>query len=376
MLTTGIIGIGNAGSQVASLAVQDNIEGVVFNTSENDLSTVPDGVLKFPLGDLKGAGKNRKEAKNFLKDGIKKILGEEKLMSFVKDKDVVFVVSSTGGGTGSGIAPVMTQILKKSFPDTSIILVGILPTLDEAYSTQINTLEYTKELYEKLDNPTYMLYDNDRYKHMRSTTMMMDSINKAIVDDIKILMGMYNYTTKYSSIDEKDMFMIISTSGRIVVTSYTGIKEKDLDKASIDEVLVKNIKSCAHAEIQLDKKIKRTGLIANLSESMIDKFDDNLPALQDAIGSPVEEFRHISINSEKNLPNNVYYIAAGLSPILDRVEKINERVMEIDALNHEEDDTSAVLSAIDIDRANSKREYKDAGSNSPVNVVGILDDFM
>lgn len=375
MLTVGIVGIGNAGSQVVALAAKENIEGVVINTSENDLSTISEDILKFPLGDLKGAGKNRKEAKVFFKDSAKKILGEEKFMKFFTDKDVVFIVSSTGGGTGSGISPVLTQIIKKSFPDTNIILVGILPTLEEAYSTQVNTLEYIKELYDKLDKPTYMLYDNDRFKKMK-TLPMMEGINKAIVNDINILMGKHNHTTKYSSIDEKDMSMIISTTGRIVVSSYTDIKEKDLDNASIDEVLVKNLKNSAHSEIQLDKKVKRFGIIANLSESMTQKFDDNIPAVQEVIGSPVEEFRHISINTDKSLPNNVFLIAAGLSPIVDRIEKINERIQEIESLEKEEDDMESALSAIDINAANGKREYKTNGPVEPVNVVGILDDFM
>ena len=84
MLTAGIIGIGNAGGQVASLALSENIDVTVMNSSENDLSTIPDNVLKFPLGDLRGAGKNRGEAKKFLKESIRKILEEEKLKKISK----------------------------------------------------------------------------------------------------------------------------------------------------------------------------------------------------------------------------------------------------------------------------------------------------
>lgn len=375
MLTVGIIGIGNAGSQVATIAQGENIESVVINSSENDLSTIPDGILKFPLGDLRGAGKNRKEAKTFFKESIKKMLSEETLMKFVESKDVVFIISSTGGGTGSGITPILTQILKTSFLDKTIVTVGILPTLDEAYSTQINTLEYTKELYQKLDKPVYMLYDNDKMKN-KATYLMMEDVNRSIVEDIKVLMGYYNNPTKYSSIDEKDMSMIISTTGRIVVASCTGIKEKDLDDETIDDMIIKKIKNCSHAEIQLDKKIKRSGIIANLNESIAQKFDDNLPGLQKVIGSPVEEFRHISINDEKSLPNNVYFIASGLSPITDRIEKINERVSEIESMEKEDDNTDEVLSAINIEEANSKREYKEAAKPQSVNVIDIFNDFM
>lgn len=374
MLTTGIIGIGNAGSQVANLAVNNGIDAVVMNTSENDLATIPDSVIKFPLGDLKGAGKNRDAAKVSLKEGIKMVLSKEEFTKFMTDKDVVFVVSSTGGGTGSGIAPVLTQILKKMFPDTYVIIVGILPKLNEAYSTQVNTVAYMEELYKKLENPTYMFYDNEKLADI-PVHLMMERINQSIVDDVKILAGTYNYSTKYSSIDEKDMSMIISTTGRIVVASYRDIKEKDLDKASIDKTLVNNLKNGTHAEIQLDKIIKRFGLIVNLSSSMANNFDIAIPELQEFIGSPIEEFNHTCINEEKSLPNNVFFIGAGLSPITDRVVKINERIEELDAAEKaREADTD--MFTVDVSEANEKREYKQKSKDTSVDLLKIFDDFI
>ena len=374
MLEAGIIGIGNAGSQVASLALSENIDAVVMNSSENDLSTIPDTVIKFPLGDLRGAGKNRSEAKRFLKESIRKILEQESFIDFMDSKDVIFIISSTGGGTGSGMAPILSQILKKSFPDTYIIIVGILPKIDEAYSTQINTLEYMEELYKKMDNATYMLYDNEKLGNLPSH-VMMEEINKSIVEDIKVLQGTYNHTTKYSSIDEKDMSMIISTTGRIVIASYTDIKEKDLDIISIDQKLVRLLKEGTHAELQMDRIIKRSGVIANLSPKMTESFDDHLSVLQREIGSPVEEFTHVSINTEKVLKNNVFFIAAGLSPVIDRIEKINERVAEIESVQGDGDDIDEVLS-VDISEANSKRDYKEKKVEKTIDIKSIFDDFM
>ena len=374
MLSVGIIGIGNAGSQVAELATKNQIDAVVINSSENDLSTISNNIIKFPLGDLRGAGKNRTEAKKFLKDAIKKILNEENFIEFMDDKDVIFVISSTGGGTGSGISPILTQILKKSFPESYIIMIGILPTIDEAYSTQINTIDYLQELYKKVEDPTYMLYDNDKFKSLPSHIMMTE-VNRRIVDDIIILRGTYNYTTKYSSIDEKDMSMILSTTGRIVVASYLNIKEKNIQSVSIDKQIEYLLKDGAHAELQLDRVIKRSGVIANISESMAKSFDDHLTELQEFIGAPVEEFSHVSINEEKNMPNNIFFIGAGLSPINDRIEKINERIAEIESLQDNKDESDDVFT-VDVDAANDKRDYKKAKISDTINVSSIFDDFM
>ena len=169
--------------------------------------------------------------------------------------------------------------------------------------------------------------------------------------------------------------MIISTSGRIVVASYTNIKEKDLDKMSIDEKLIQLLKTGAHAELQLDRVIKRSGVIANLNANMAQSFDDHLIELQKVIGAPVEEFSHLSINDEKVLPNNVYFVGAGLSPINDRIEKINERVAEIEAMQ-ENDSTDDDVFSVDIEKANSRREYKKTQVDKTVDLTSIFNDFM
>lgn len=357
MLNAGIIGIGNAGNQVAALAKEKLVmDAIAINSSEKDLQTLPDSVIKILIGDSKGAGKDRLEAKKFLKDKIIGLLKSEQIGMFMNNKEIVFIVSSTGGGTGSGTAPILSEILRQTFPDVNVILVGILPTLTEALSTQANTLEYLEELYSLSTNPTYMLYDNDRCSKLPSH-MMMSKINETIVNDIDILRGTYQIPTKFASIDEKDMSRITGTSGRMVIAAVRDIKEKTLDEKTIDELLISEFKSNTHAEMQRDKRIHRIGIISNLSERINESFDSSLPQLQDFIGAPVEEFEHISINTDTHLPNNVFVIASGLSKINDRIRKIKDRIDEIDSkqtVEEEEDE----LEGFDVSKLNSRREQK------------------
>ena len=120
MLKVGIIGIGNTGNQVAALAMKKlNIPVLAINSSEKDLETVPDGVPRRLISDKsglsQGAGKNRALAKKYLKESIMGFLAEETMQKFILDLDVLFVVSSTGGGTGSGTAPLMTSIISSTY---------------------------------------------------------------------------------------------------------------------------------------------------------------------------------------------------------------------------------------------------------------------
>lgn len=380
MLKVGIIGVGNAGSQVGALGTKmHGIKSIAINSSENDLATIPDSVLKFTVGDSRGAGKDRTEAKEFLKESVMKLLQDKDFINFCSDADVIFIVSSTGGGTGSGIVPMLAEILGNAIIGLSIILVSILPQISEAYAAQVNTVEYLKEVYTILEDSTMMIYDNDKYDNL-SSFEMMTKVNESIIKDIKIIQGSYNLPTKYSSIDEKDMTRIITTPKRIVVASVEDIKPKDLDKTSIENMLIEDIKSNAHCELQRDQNVARTGLIVNLSETMLKDFDDHISDVQKFIGSPVEEFQHIHVNEEASLPNSAYLIMSGLSQIDDRIQKITDRIEEIDALQNSatEKVSENSLSNINIDELNDKKKIKkqEKEIKNEVDITSIFNKFL
>lgn len=375
MLNVGVIGLGNAGSQVAALANQKlGVNVLAINSSEKDLQTLPTNVPNILIGDSKGAGKERTAAKQFLKESIMKIINDTEIADLFKS-EVLFIVSSTGGGTGSGASIILSNIISEVFPKTKIIIVGILPTLKEALSTQLNSIEYMQELYHSLDNATYMLYDNDKYRTSPSTAMMQ-LINESIVNDINIIRGEYQLPTRFSSIDEKDMSNIITTRGRIVIASLTDIKEKDLDETTLEDLLIKEFKTNAHCEMQRDKIVHRTGVISNLSDRLNERFDSHIPMVQEFIGAPVEEFEHIVINSDRHIPNNLFLICAGLTQVNDRIRKINDRIEEINELQKQREEESE-LGGVDFEAMSNKIERKshDDNASDSVDLKSIFNKF-
>lgn len=374
MLNVGIIGLGNAGSQVAALAHEKlSIPAIAINSSEKDLQTLPKSIAKQLIGDEKGAGKERNAAKLFLKESIMKFISSDSLQAVIQD--IVFIVSSTGGGTGSGTSILFTNIINEVYPNTKVIVVGILPTLKEALSTQVNSLEYMQELYSTLSNVTYMLYDNERFAKDPST-IMMQKINEAIVHDIDIIRGNYQHPTRFSSIDEKDMLNILSTRGRIAIACVDDIKEKDVDNISFEDLLISEFKTNAHCELQRDMIVYRTGVIVNLSDRLNRIFDTHIPKVQEFIGAPVEEFEHIEINDDRHMPNNIFVIASGLTKVNDRIRKINDRIEEINELQKQREDESE-LGAVDFGAisANIERNRPDENISESVNIKSIFDKF-
>lgn len=381
MLNVGVIGLGNTGNQIASLAYEQlKIPVMAVNSSEKDLETINNNIPKKLItdadGESKGAGKNRQLAKKYLKDSIMTFLSSEDVQDFVGDLDVLFIVSSTGGGTGSGTSLIMSSIIASMFVDVHVITIGVLPVMNEALSAHVNTLEYLNELYSTLDGQTYMLYDNDKYSGMPSYKMM-NLVNEEVVKDIDVLRCTYNYTTKYDSIDEEDMRRLISFPGRILVARLEDIKERDLDKDSIEDLLIKKIKSNAHTEIQRDQKVIATGIIANLSEAVFSEFDNHIEKVRDFIGDPDHDFNHLYVNEERKMPNNVFLIIGGLSVINDRIAKISDRIEEIEQKQktREEENSLNDLGVSELSQKVSSKDKSKKTSASNVDIASIFSKF-
>lgn len=380
MLEVGIIGIGNTGNQVASLAKEKlGIPVLAINSSEKDLETVPNNIPKKLITDKdglsSGAGKDRQLAKTYLKDSITNLLKDQEIIDLISPLDVVFIVSSTGGGTGSGTAPLLANIIEARFVDTKVIMVGVLPVNSEALSAHVNTLEYLNELYKVMENQTYMLYDNDKCAGLPSYKLL-DKVNNEIVEDINVLRCNYNYTTKLDSIDDRDAKRLISFAGRIVVSRVEDFKEKDTDNMTIEDMLIDNIKKNCHVEAQRDKKVMASGIITNLSQILTEEFDNNIPKVRDFTGDPIHAFNHIYVNDDRKMPNNVYLILSGLSPINDRINIISDRIEEIEERQKtlESDDA---LSSVSLNTLSSKISDKEKNNESTtVDLKDIFGKFM
>ena len=346
-----LVGLGNAGGQVANrceIKYPEIFDCVYINSSEADLAMVKteDG-LKFKIGDkaeIEGSGKNRAKMKEYLCNDISNILGDTKLQKLISNKKYCFVISSTAGGTGSGAAPVMMELLREMFPDTNFILVAILPTLGASLMEQGNALEFLTELYDVLgSNTTYMIYDNETAADL-PPTKALSVVNECIVEDLRVLSGIDNYATPYESIDAADMESIITTPGRLIVVRINSdLTEKNMEDANLDQMIVKAMKRSSHAETDRNKKVVRWGIITFFTEEVNKLYNPTMNGVVEFIGTPIERFNHNAINTGKESSNFLYMIASGLSPINDRVNRITQRIDQLKAALAEDDANKYIL---------------------------------
>lgn len=380
----GIIGVGNCGGQVAFLAEKKYdmlFDSVYINTSESDLSMIR-GELKFKIGNegvIEGSGKNRMKMKQYLKHDIDKIIENERFAKVMSDKKYVFIVASTAGGTGSGAAPILLEVLRQLFPDTHFILTMVLPRIQDSLMEQGNTLEFLDELYKGLgEDTTYMVYDNESTTD-KSPTEALEAVNENIVEDIRVLSGADNYPTPYESIDPADMESIIKTPGRLLVTRVKQhLTEKIMEDTSLDDQIIKSIKQSCHAETDRNKRVVRLGVITYFTEQVNKLYTSKLSKLNEFIGTPIERFNHNAINDKGEALNFLYLIASGLSPINDRAKKITARVEELKKALANDESSKYVLSENETIYDPSEIRKKEAMVKTPEKVVmkDIFSKFM
>lgn len=383
-----IIGIGNCGSQVAYLAEKtypELFDTIYVNSSIADLAMVKTehDNLKFKIGnrdEIEGSGKNRTKMKEYLMADINTILADANLQECIVEKKYCFVVTSAAGGTGSGAAPVLMEIMRQLFPDTNFILIGVLPQLNASLMEQGNALEFLNELYDVLgSDTTYMIYDNEATSDL-PPTRALEEVNKNIVEDLKVLTGVDNYPTPYESIDEADMESIITTPGRLLVVRINKqLTEKAMEDNKLDDIIIKAIKKSAHTETDRNKKVVRWGIITYFTDQVNRLYSPELEGLNDFIGTPVERFNHNAINDGSEALNFLYMIASGLSPINDRVKKITDRIDELKAALAKDESSNYILSgegaSYDV-MAERKKADKKARQQSEVNPSEIFKKFM
>lgn len=381
-LRIGTIGVGNAGCQVAELAkVTADIDGLAINSSDRDLSNVK-SIPKLKIGDTFGAGKDRTEAKKFIKNSINEFLSLEVVTEFMQDKQVVFIITSIDGGTGSGTTPVLTDILNSVYNENKpkeekvlFILVPIYLSLRQSAAAHQNAIEFLTEVNNFLPLVPRMSFDNNKLAHL-SSDKMIKAINEDIVKKLRVIRGDYNFNTPYTSIDEKDMLKIIEVPGEINIFMLEDFSQVTLESKSIEDALLAQIKSDSlQVAIERDKIVKKIGVISNLEKDINDTFDNSLPKVREFTGQGIEGFEHLYINDgEENDVNRVCVIMSGMTipdtriaEIANRIETAKEELLKVKK--------SSILSKIDTSDISTLRETPKAEAKE-VNTEDIFSKYL
>ena len=329
LLNVAVIGTGNCGGQMADLASGEGFDAIAINASADDMELLVNKVECFLVGDGKGTGKNRDNAKAYLHEHSN-IFKDERIIKFITDHDVIVIASSTGGGFGSGSSLEMTGILSEIYQDKLFIPAGVMPFNTEGYTAQNHGVEWEQEL-ESMQVP-YILYDNDRFSG-KPEKEVCQIVNMNFINDLKIMRGDFIYETRTGGIDARDLLTTLSTPGRIVMGSLVGIDEEDVVDKSLIATLKRYIdEESAHADVVDDKQIMASATMYCLPEEF-DLYKGTIRSdLQSTYGEHISDYTNFADITDSNLSDVNPCIAIILSGLTTSQTRIGRMVKRRDKL--------------------------------------------
>ena len=292
----GIVAVGQAGGNIGHLLEQKGFEIMYINSSKGDLDTInSDKSKKYHIKNGLGCAKERLTAKNLIKEDYKNIL--EKIQEKFINKLFVYLIFSTGGGTGSGSSPILAKFLLEHL-EKNVGFITVLPGEKDTLQAHINAFECFQEI-SKLENlgGTFVI-DNNTEKNILGINERFTSLFNKIFDYKK-------YETAKGNVDEAEILKLLNTKGMI---SLGKCKKEESTKK-----LINNIKNGIFAPLENDSKIKYLGLFNSI------KFDNEL--FRKEIGTYIDKFE--SVSTEETL-----VILSGLTLPFTRILEMRDKIQK------------------------------------------------
>lgn len=337
-LKAAAIAIGNGGSSVGVYLRNAGFPVVFANTSFRDLdsSIVPNSENAFLIEDAnaqsRGAGRDRSIAKEIYKGWAAKggMFQYPFFTDMIRNNDIIFVISSTAGGTGSGLAPTVAFQVATKFPNKIVIPIGILPRDTESVKSQYNTIDYFNEI-DNLNKSgqvsmSYMAYDLNNLADMTAD----DSYRKVaedITEAVGVITGDMSELTKHGMIDERDMLTIISTPGLMSIITEKKIDLNKVESKGIQSLMVNKLKNGTTVHMQRDKVCKYYGVFLKIQEETDDDVVKNdYTTLNELTGKPLDIFINYAVTTGAFSQYGV--IISGQSLPFDRINRCADIVKE------------------------------------------------
>jgi len=225
-----VIGVGGGGSNAINYMYNRGINGVdyvICNTDAQALenSPVPNKVqLGINLTEGMGAGADPKIGE---KAAIESLDVLKKMLD--KNTKMVFITAGMGGGTGTGAAPIISNLAM----EMGILTVGIV-TMPFVFEGKIRTEQANLGL-EKLGNnvDSLVVINNNKLREMYGNLGVKEGFTKADEVLATAAKGIAEVITNHytQNIDLKDAKTVLSNSGNAIMGSYSASGEKRALKA-------------------------------------------------------------------------------------------------------------------------------------------------
>ena len=315
-----LIGIGAAGNKAAINAVENKViamENVMLiNSTLRDIPTDYKGLKIEYAGSYGGCGKERNIAfdlamKN-LQEGILPLKDFLCLDNDAKKAELVVIVNSTEGGTGSGSSVVIGKYIQQVL-GIQVHMFGFAGFQSDARGLK-NTVEWFQELESEF---TVECIENSKFlAECRDNKIKAETAaNVEFGKKLGILMGNPIRDSSHN-IDSTDLLKVSTEKGFMIIesTNFEKIKNREQFESVVIN-MIDNSKSIDIAEITSTK----IAVIININAASTDyiSYED---IITERYGHPYEMFLHIQ--HEADMPEFIAVIVSGVKMPVEEVQKI------------------------------------------------------
>ncbi len=317
MKSIGILGVGQAGGNIAEIASTMGFQTALINTNQRDGAVNTRVEKKYFVPGFNGAGQDRSIGLRAVHEHYRDMIDFVK-KSF-KNINLLLVAFSTDGGTGSGMSPLLIDILLDQLPTINIGAIAIVPERNVLAGNRINAAECIEQISKIVGISSVFLVDNDQMRKVNpqsSKQQIYLSTNRQVMEAINYVLQVTQKSSLYGNFDEKDLMNILNTRGVTTISSATVT-----DAKTAADISSKIQRSWAHSIFcPVDTVgVIRAGLIYEGPETVSKLI--NVPAIFEGIGEPVELFEGTYISETDP---TITMILAGLSFPRRRLQSLEE----------------------------------------------------
>jgi tubulin-like protein CetZ len=355
----GILGIGQAGGNIAEIASTLGFQTALINTNQRDGLVNTRVEKKYFVPELNGAGQDRSIGLKAVQDNYREMIDFVK-QSF-KNIKLLLVAFSTDGGTGSGMSPLLIDLLLDQLPGISIGVIAIVPERNVLAGNRINTAECVQEISKIKGISSVFLVDNDQMRKINpqsSKQQIYVASNHQVMEAINSVLQVTQKSSFYGNFDETDLMNILNTRGVTIISSCT-----ITDAKSTSDVSGKIQRSWANSIFCPVEStgVIRAGLIFEGPENMSKLI--NVPSIFEKIGEPLQLFEGTYISESDP---TITTILAGLPfptrrlfALEEPLEKNKDRLQSLVNKEHTQKYESRISWASNL---KAKKPEKQAGS--------------
>ena len=314
-----VIGIGNCGCKITKGFLEKGYETMFINGSEQDIQylgkEIPgDKIMK--LKGFDGFGGDTKKSMECLTSNLEVVQSIQDV-----SEEVVFVIASGAGSTGSGLLEPTISILlgelEEELDDKAVtwyanrIIVPIicLPYKEESILKQKNAYQLVKNIMQ-IDQVGAMIFvDNNTNINKKEG---YDKMNKILVDSLDLFLS-DNSVGDRNNFDTSEKKMMLREKGAFILCLS---KSKDLPQEK--EAILDSIKDgCVFAAIEED------GICGNIAvlHKGDDESDIEISDIAKVVGNPINSFE--GFNAEETL-----VVISGLTYPMTLIKDIAKKAKE------------------------------------------------